>query len=176
MKKLLIVIVVGFVVGLVYYVTRDEVNPVDDETWHEEKEMQIIERDPEYDTLSSFLGKSIVLNNSVYDQIAAIAREDKMLSYGDSVLRIGKVRWRINYHEGKNSIMLMSSVEPDAPKMGPIIGYLKKIYGMPYAEDEVFDIKWSSSNDSSDVYKPGCTMVHLRRVRSDEGGTMIIFE
>ena len=176
MKKLLIVIVVGFVVGLVYYVTRDEVNPVDDETWHEEKEMQIIERDPEYDTLSSFLGKSIVLNNSVYDQIAAIAREDKMLSYGDSVLRIGKVRWRINYHEGKNSIMLMSFVEPDAPKMGPVIGYLKKIYGMPYAEDEVFDIKWSSSNDSSDVYKPGCTMVHLRRVRSDEGGTMIIFE
>ena len=87
----MIVIVVGFVVGLVYYVTRDEVNPVDDETWHEEKEMQIIERDPEYDTLSSFLGKSIVLNNSVYDQIAAIAREDKMLSYGDSVLRIGKV-------------------------------------------------------------------------------------
>ena len=131
---------------------------------------------PEYETLGSFFGKPIVLNKTVYDQIAAIARKDRMLSYGDSVLWIGKVGWRINYHEGKNSIMLMTSVEPDASQMQPVIRYLKRFYGMPNEEDEAFDIKWSSSNDPNDVFKPGSTRVHFRRVHSDEGGTMIVFE
>ena len=51
------------------------------------------------------------------------------------------------------------------------------LYGKPYEDEEDgYDIKWSSSDDLLDIFRPGCTLVHLRRVRSEEGGTCLIFQ
>lgn len=38
------------------------------------------------DTISSFLGKPIVINDKIYDQISAIAKQDKMLLYSDKII------------------------------------------------------------------------------------------
>lgn len=127
------------------------------------------------DTIQSFLGKPIRINNSICEQISAIATQDEMLSYGDSILQIGDVRWRVNLD--LPNIVLFTSVQPDDPKMKQVVKYLNSIYGNPYQDDEDgYSIKWSSSDDSLDIYRPGSTLVHLRRVHSEEGGTFLIFK
>ena len=80
--------------------------------------------------INSFLGRPLIINNRVYEQIAAISSKDDMLTYN---------------------------------------------YGKPYDGEDVFSIKWSSSNDSLDIFRGGSTWVHLRRVNSEEGGTFLIF-
>ena len=127
------------------------------------------------DTISSFLGKPIVINDKIYEQISAIAAQDKMLSYSDSIIQIGNVRWCINLMS--DNIVLMTSVQPDEPKMKQVVKYLTGIYGKPYEDEEDgYDIKWSSSDNPSDIFRPGSTLVHLRRVRSEEGGTSLFFK
>ena len=133
------------------------------------------------DTIS-FLGSSIVDNDSVYEQIAAIAENDSMLSYRDSVLRIGEVGWGINVHGPRLHIYLMTSVQPEAPEMKQVIQYLIGIYGNPwdnvrgelYKIDEddfdCSDLVWNAYNDSTAVYKGSA---HLRRIHGDEGGTVL---
>lgn len=126
-------------------------------------------------TIYSFLGKPIKINDSLFEQIASIANLDEMLSYKDSILQIGDVRWRVNLMP--NAITLMTSVQPDDPKMKQVVKYLNSIYGKPYDEyEDGYNIKWSSSDDSLDVFRPGCTLVHLRRVHTEEGGTFLIFQ
>ena len=127
------------------------------------------------DTISSFLGKPIVINDKIYEQISAIAAQDKMLSYSDSIIQIGNVRWCINLMS--DNIVLMTSVQPDEPKMKQVVKYLTGIYGKPYEDEEDgYDIKWSSSDNPSDIFRPGSTLVHLHRVRSEEGGTFLFFK
>ena len=127
------------------------------------------------DTVSSFFGNPIVINDKIYDQISAIAAQDKMLSYSDSIIQIGDVRWRVNLMSG--GIVLMTSVQPDDPKMKQVVKYLNRIYGKPYEDEEDgYDIKWSSSDDPVDIFRPGSTLVRLRRVHSDEGGTFLFFD
>ena len=124
-------------------------------------------------TINSFLGKPIIINDSICEQIASVANQDGMLSYNDSIIQIGDVRWRINLMP--NSIALMTSVQPDDPKMKQVVKYLNSIYGEPYDEyEDGFSIKWSSSGDSLDVFRG--TLVHLRRVHTEEGGTFLIFQ
>ena len=126
-------------------------------------------------TISSFWGKPIVINDKIYEQISAIAAQDKMLSYSDSIIQIGNVRWCINLMS--DNIVLMTSVQPDEPKMKQVVKYLTGIYGKPYEDEEDgYDIKWSSSDNPSDIFRPGSTLVHLRRVRSEEGGTILFFK
>ena len=125
------------------------------------------------DTISSFWGKPIVINDKIYEQISAIAAQDKMLSYSDSIIQIGDVRWRINLMS--DGIVLLTSVQPDDPKMKQVVKYLTGIYGKPYEEDD-YDIKWSSSDNPSDIARPGSTFVYLRRVHSEEGGTILFFK
>ena len=113
----------------------------------------------------SFLGKPIVMNDMICEQISAIADQDTMLSYKDSILQIGDVSWRVNID--LPYVVLLTSVQPDDPKMKQVVKYLTGIYGKPYDEEEDgFSIKWSS---------PGSTMVHLRRVHTEEGGTFLFF-
>ena len=126
------------------------------------------------DTISSFLGKPIVINDKIYEQISAIAAQDKILSYSDSIIQIGNVRWRINLMS--DNIVLMTSVQLDEPKMKQVVKYLTVIYGKPYEEEDGYDIKWSSSDDPVDIFRPGSTLVRLRRVHSDEGGTFLFFD
>ena len=125
------------------------------------------------DTISSFLGKPIVINDKIYEQISAIAAQDKMLSYSDSIIQIGNVRWCVSLMS--NNIVLMTSVQPDDSKMKQVVKYLTGIYGKPYEEDD-YDIKWSSSDNPSDIFRPGSTLIHLRRVHSEEGGTILFFK
>ena len=133
------------------------------------------------DTIQSFLGKPIVMNDSIFEQIAVIADQDNMLSFSyhdthtnHGILKIGDVGWGVNIGP---YITLFSSVQPDDPKMKQVIKYLNGIYGKPYEDEEDgYDIKWSSSDDSLDLFRPGSTLVHLRRVHSEEGGTFLFFQ
>ena len=125
-------------------------------------------------SIQSFLGKPIIINDAVCEQISKIASQDKMLLYSDSILQIGDVRWRVNFN--LPYIVLFTSVQPDDPKMKQVIKYLSGIYGKPYQDDEDgYSVKWSSTDDSLDVFKSGSTLVHLRRVHSEEGGTFLLF-
>ena len=126
------------------------------------------------DTIYSFLGKPVLINDSVYEQISDIANHDEMLSYNDSILQIGDVRWRVNINI--KDIVLLTSVNPDETSMKSVIKYLNNIYGQPYDDEEDgFDIKWSSSPDPNNIFNGACTLVHLRSVRSEEGGTALFF-
>ena len=126
-------------------------------------------------TIQSFLGKPIIINDSICEQISAIASQDEMLSYNDSILQIGNVRWRVNLD--LPNIVLFTSVQPDDPKMKQVVKYLNRIYGKPYQDDEDgYSIKWSSSDDSLDIFRSGSTLLHLRRVHSEEGGTFLFFQ
>ena len=105
------------------------------------------------DTISSFWGKPIVINDKIYEQISAIAAQDKILSYSDSIIQIGNVRWRINLMS--DNIVLMTSVQPDDPRMKQVVKYLNSIYGKPHEDEEDgYDIKWTSSDDSLDTFSP----------------------
>ena len=125
-------------------------------------------------TIRSFLGKPIVMNDLICEQISTIADQDTMLSYRDSIIQIGEVKWRINIMP--NGVALMTSVQPNDPRMKQVVTYLNRIYGKPYDDEEDgFSIKWSSSDDSLEIFRPGSTLVHLRRVHSEEGGTFLLF-
>ena len=127
------------------------------------------------DTISSFLGKPIVINDKICEQISTIAAQDKKLSYSDSIIQIVNVRWRVNLMSG--GIVLMTSVQPDDLKMKQVVKYLNCIYGKPYEDEEDgYDIKWSSSDNPLNIFRPGSTLVHLRRVHSEEGGTLLFFD
>ena len=123
-------------------------------------------------TIGSFMGNQIVINNSVYEQISTIAEQDKMLSYSDSIIQIGDVRWRVNLMP--DGIALMTSVQPDDPKIKQVVKYLNSIYGRPYDEyEDGYSIKWSSSGDTLNIFSG--TLVHLRRLHTEEGGTILFF-
>ena len=126
------------------------------------------------DTIHSFLGRQLILNDSICEQIVEIAAQDDMLSCKDSIVQIGDVRWRVNLYLPR--ILLFTSVQPDAPEMKSVVKYLNGIYGKPYEDEEDgYNIKWSSSPDTTDIFKPYSTLVHLRRVHSEEGGTFLFF-
>ena len=126
------------------------------------------------DTIQSFLGRPVVINNSICEQIETIATQDEMLSYEDSIVTIAGVKWRINLMS--KAIALMTSVQPDDPKMKEVVKYLNGIYGDPYDGEDEFSIKWSSSPDPHNIFNGNCTLVHLRRVHSEEGGTFLLFD
>lgn len=125
------------------------------------------------DTLHSFFGRQLVLNDSIMEQISVIAQQNEMLSYSDSVLQIGDIRWRVNV--GESILVLFTSIEPNAPQMLPVIRYITSVYGKPYDENEGYDYRWSSSVEPENALTEG-TLVRLRRVRSEEGGTFLIFD
>ena len=141
-----------------------------------DKELSNIEQatPTEYGLIESFLGKQIVINDSVIEQISVIAQQDDKLSYNDSIIQIYDVKWRINLKT--SGIVLFTSVNPDEPQMRPVINYLNGIYGEPYDDDEYFNIKWSSSPNLDSIFSGNHTLIHLRRVRSErEGGTFLMF-
>lgn len=129
-----------------------------------------------------FLERPIVDNDSIYEQIAAIADEDEMLSYSDSVLKIGEVGWGINIGGPRLHITLLTSVQPEAPEMRPVVQYLIGIYGEPW--DNVFnepfdsnkvdygdlDLVWPAYIDSTIVHQGSA---RLRRIKGEKGGTVL---
>ena len=125
------------------------------------------------DAIQSFLGRPVVINDSVCEQIGAIATQDEIHSCEDSIVTIAGVKWRINLMQ--KGVALMTSVQPDNPRMKEVVKYLNGIYGNPYDEEDEYSIKWSSSLDPNNIFNGHCTIVHLRRVHSDEGGTFLLF-
>ena len=125
------------------------------------------------DAIQSFLGRPVVINDSVCEQIGAIATQDEIHSCEDSIVTIAGVKWRINLMQ--KGVVLMTSVQPDDPKMKEVVKYLNGIYGNPYDEEDEYSIKWSLSLDPNNIFNGHCTIVHLRRVHSDEGGTFLLF-
>ena len=124
------------------------------------------------DTIFSFLGKPIVINDKICEQISTIAVQDKKLSYSDSIIQIGDVKWGVNLMP--DGIALVTSVQPDDPRMIKVVKYLNSIYGKPYQDDDDgYSIKWSSSVDTLNIFSG--TLVHLRRLHTEEGGTILFF-
>lgn len=126
----------------------------------------------------SFLGKRIIMNDSVMQQIECIASCNSMLSVEGNVLRIGNTKWGINIHQ--NGIVLFSSTEIDSPEMREVYNYLVGIYGEPYDQDpyesgELNDCKWYSNSSQNVSLDSESTLIHMRRVHSDEGGTFLMF-
>lgn len=121
-----------------------------------------------------FLGRTIVDNDSVFQQISAIADEDEMLSYSDSILQIGDVRWGINVRGPKLHISLFTSVQPNTLEMKQVVQYLIGIYGEPFdnceGDDEYIDLIWPAYNDSTTINKGSA---RLRRIKGEEGGTVL---
>ena len=95
-----------------------------------------------------------------------------MLSYSDSIIQIGDVKWGVNLMP--DGIALVTSVQPDDPRMIKVVKYLNSIYGKPYQDDDDgYSIKWSSSVDTLNIFSG--TLVHLRRLHTEEGGTILFF-
>lgn len=127
------------------------------------------------DTVSkvvSFFGETVVLDDSahVMQQIKEIASKNDMLSVEGFVLTVGDVRFGINIREHSNFITLISSVQIDDRKMNKVRKYLSKIYGQMTDAGEDFYYWYASENDSY----PGS--IRMRRLHSDESGTVMFFE
>ena len=132
-----------------------------------------------------FLGRPIVDNDSIYEQISAIADEDEMLSYSDSVLIIGEVGWGINLGRPRLHISLLTSVQPEAPEMKPVVQYLIGIFGEPWdnvlgepfdsdkVDYEWLNLKWPAYIDSTIVNQG---YARLRRLKGKDGGTVLFLD
>ena len=135
---------------------------------------QTIQNDSNVVTLTSFFGEPLAFNDSVYSQIEAIASRNDFLSYQDSILQIADVRWGINV--GERSIILLSSVSPESPKVKTVIDYLNKLYGEPYdpiTDEEWPDCKWLVPYDT--INNTTGHFVRIRPGRGEAGGLCIIF-
>lgn len=122
----------------------------------------------------SFFGEKVVLDDSahVMQQIKEIAAKNDMLSVEGYVLTVGDVGFGIgiNIREHSNFITLISSVQIDDRKMKKVRNYLNKIYGQMTDAGEDFYYWYASENDSY----PGS--IRMRRLHSDESGTVMFFE
>ena len=120
------------------------------------------------DTIYSFLGKPLIINDSVFTHISAIADQDTLLSYNNRILQIGDVKWRIKFNPF--NMILTSSTKTDDPKMRKVVKYLKSIYGEPWTKEESpFEYRWSFL-DSHD------TWVFLMPKHPKEEGTRLSFQ
>ena len=120
------------------------------------------------DTIYSFLGKPLIIDDSVFTHISAIADQDTMLSYSNRILQIGDVRWEIKFNPF--NMILTSSTTADDPSMQEVIKYLKSIYGEPRTiEKRPFEYHWSFSDNL-------VTSVGLRPQYPKEEGTRISFK
>ena len=120
------------------------------------------------DTIYSFLGKPLIIDDSVFTHISAIADQDTMLSYSNRILQIGDVSWRIKFNPF--DMILTSSTTADAPSMHEVIKYLKSIYGEPWTiEKRPFEYHWSFSDNL-------ITWVWLWSKYPKEEGTILSFK
>ena len=124
------------------------------------------------DTIYSFLGKPIIISDSVFTRISEVAAQDRMLTYNsDSTLQIGDVKWQIKFTEF--NMVLSTSTKIDDPRIEKVIKYLSSIYGEPWTTDkQPNSYYWPFYSDS----KVQDTNVRLRPQYPDENGSCIIFQ
>ena len=123
------------------------------------------------DTIYSFLGKPIIISDSVFTRISEVAAQDRMLTYNsDSTLQIGDVKWNIKFTA--YNMVLYTSTKTDDSRMKEVINYLSSIYGEPWTtEREPNTYYWPEPFTNSATQK---TDVRLRRGYQD--GSRILFE
>ena len=125
------------------------------------------------DTIYSFFGKAIVINDSIREQISIVAEQDTMLSYHNCILQTGNVKWQMYIDD--MAIELETTIQPNDPRMEEVVTHLNHIYGKPFeVEDEEFFLRWSSSDDT--LYNKKSTRVSLYPIHSKEGGTCLSFK
>lgn len=119
----------------------------------------------------SFFGHKLIYQSvdSVKTQIAAIAKRERNLVYKDNVLSVCGVEWGVNIRGGQ--VVLLTSHNPEEPKMKKVIRYLTKIYGKPEADiDDEYRLYWYKRPDTFPA-----AAVQLRRVHGDGSGTFLFF-
>ena len=124
-----------------------------------------------HDTIYSFVGKPIIISDSVFTHISEVAAEDTMLTYNrDRTLQIGGVKWQIKFTA--YNMMLFTSTQIDDPRMAEVIKYLSSIYGEPWTtEKRPNNYYWPEPFLDEATQK---TNVHLRPGYPD--GSFILFE
>ena len=91
----------------------------------------------------SFFGHKLTYQSvdSVKMQIAVIAKRERNLVYKDNVLSVCGVDWGVNIRGGQ--IVLLTSHNPEEPKMKKVVKYLTKIYGKPEVSgDDEYRMRW----------------------------------
>lgn len=119
----------------------------------------------------SFFGHKLIWQSvdSVKMQIAAIAKRERNLVYKDNVLSVCGVDWGVNIRGGQ--IVLLTSHNPEEPKMKKVVRYLTKKYGKPEVDDnDEYRLRWYKRPDTF----PNAA-VQLRRVHGDGNGTFLFF-
>ena len=81
------------------------------------------------DTITSFFGKLIIINESLFTQISVVAAQDEMLTYNNRILQIGDVKWQISLTAYR--LILHTATKTDDPRMKEVVKYLSSIYGEP---------------------------------------------
>ena len=88
-----------------------------------------------HDTIYSFVGKPIIISDSVFTRISGVAAEDTKLTYNsDSTLQIVGVKWQIKFTA--YNMKLFTSTKVDDSRMEEVIKYLSNIYGEPWTTEK----------------------------------------
>ena len=170
MKALFYSIIVLFL----YSCGQDKTN----KTFHQSKDVETsVEKEQSFPIESAidmlFLGHQIhCLSQELPLEFARICREDDNLAY-DSInqnITIYGTTFHLNIHG--QGFALMTSVQPDSKQIQKVREAISEFHGEESFEEE-WHYSWLPFTDSTKTGK-NYPVIHLRRVRSDEGGTVII--
>ena len=122
-----------------------------------------------------FLGHQIQCSNEELLQVfAEICTKDENLSF-DSVsqnITLYGTTFHLNYSNHGDGLMLMTSVQPETRQIRVVRYAISKFHGKEnFEEDNHYSwLPWTDSTKIGQNYP----VIHLRRVHSEEGGTVII--
>lgn len=120
-----------------------------------------------------FLGHQIqCLMHELPLEFVRICREDENLSY-DSIKQ-NVVIYGTTFHLNcnGNGFTLMTSVQPDTKQIQKVREAISRFHGEENYEEE-WHYSWLPYTDSTKIGK-NYPVIHLRRVRTEEGGTVIV--
>lgn len=134
--------------------------------------------DPKYGSVCynlKFLGHDIICReNNIAQEFSRICSEDNNLSF-DSIkqnVTICGTTFHLNYRNENRGFVLMSSVQPDTRQIRIVRDAISKFHGKENFEEDCH-YSWLPFTDSTKIGQ-NYPVIHLRRVRSEEGGTVII--
>lgn len=122
-----------------------------------------------------FLGHKInCTNEELSQEFERICRDDCNLSFDSTNgnVTIYGTTFHLNYDVHTSRIMLVSSVQPETKEIERVRKAISKYHGEGN-EEEPEHYSWLPYTDSTRINK-NYPIIHLRRVRSDEGGTVIL--
>lgn len=121
-----------------------------------------------------FLGHTLDFNKDISQEFARICFEDNCLSF-DSVtqnITIYGTTFHLNHRNDGRGFLLMSSVQPDTRQIRIVREVISKFHGKENFEEDCH-YSWLPFTDSTKIGQ-NYPVIHLRRVHSEEGGTVII--